>query len=641
MASELATTVSPSPSSDAGGAPLDSLGAPAVFEKRYREGVMLGRGGMGEVRELVDARVGRTVAMKTLHADTGADAAAQVRFVREARIQGQLEHPSVVPVYDFGRDPTGQPYFTMKQLRGKTLAQILAAIATGDREVTAAFSRRKLLNELRNVCLAVDFAHSRGVIHRDLKPGNIMLGDFGEVYVLDWGLAKLKTEATEPAPELEAAVDPGTGTTTSSAPTPRTSSLDIGDTSEQTAAGSLMGTPGYMAPEQVQGRTLTERADVYALGAILFEILAGEPLHHRDRSILEATLAGVDGRPSQRTDREIPLELDDLCVAATRTDPEERLPSARALADRIDRVLDGDRDLARHKQLAEEHTASGIAAAETALAGGVDAEAARQAALRELGKAMIYDPGHEPAVEAVSRLLLEPPKVAPPEVEQTMAESLSKRSREEAQLTAFAYLLPLPFLPLFAWMGIRDPLTIGVMVGTSLLAAGCSFEFSRSRTHNSWMLYATIALTGVFLFASARMFSAFVVVPALASATSVPVTYHGNRRLTVFAGFVLAIAVSLPVVLELAGVLSPTFAFTGDGLRLKSMALDIDNTAAIIGLTAFSIVIATLPMTLTARLTTRTGAYERELALHTWQIKQLMPRAHDLAAAPPKLRNFC
>ncbi len=153
---------------------------------------------MGEVRALDDRRVGRTVAMKTLH-DQSDSAGARMRFVREARIQGQLEHPSVLPVYDFGLDPQDRPYFTMKQLRGHTLSQILASLAAGDADTIDRYSLRKLLSELRDVCLAIEFAHSRNVIHRDLKPGNIMLGDFGEVYVLDWGLAKLTTEPVEVA----------------------------------------------------------------------------------------------------------------------------------------------------------------------------------------------------------------------------------------------------------------------------------------------------------------------------------------------------------------------------------------------------------------------------------------------------------
>src|SRR5262249_54753115 len=155
---------------------------------------------MGEVHLCRDARIGRRVALKRLRTQggPGSTPAARARFLREARIQAQLEHPSGVPVYDLGRTPRRREVFTMKRVRGRTLGQILRDAAT---------SRRKLLAAFSSVCLAIHYAHARGVLHRDLKPANLMLGDFGEVYVLDWGLAKITGETESNDEKVESLPD--------------------------------------------------------------------------------------------------------------------------------------------------------------------------------------------------------------------------------------------------------------------------------------------------------------------------------------------------------------------------------------------------------------------------------------------------
>ena len=201
---------------------------------------MLGEGGMGEVRLCHDHLVGRDVALKVMQPGAAAHAESRERFVREARVQGQLEHPAIVPVYDIGLRENGELYFAMKRVRGVTLRDVVrderAALAAG---LPPLRSRRALLSALSHVCLTVDYAHGRGVVHCDLKPGNVMLGDFGEVYVLDWGLAKCGGVA-----------EPGVTRVGARRVRP---TKDEASERGATMAGSLLGTPGYMAPEQARG----------------------------------------------------------------------------------------------------------------------------------------------------------------------------------------------------------------------------------------------------------------------------------------------------------------------------------------------------------------------------------------------------
>src|SRR3954469_2659561 len=194
----------------------------------YQVGALIGRGGMGEVVVAQDQRIGREVAVKRIRAKAPTHDAVD-RFLREARIQARLDHPAIVPVYELGTDADGRPYFTMKRLAGVTLSRKLADNGPV----------QPLLRAFVDVCLAIQLAHSRGVVHRDLKPSNIMLGDYGEVYVLDWGVARVLDD-----PHHSIAV-----------------AGDIQSLDGQTRAGAVLGTPGYMAPEQVRGAEVSTPAD--------------------------------------------------------------------------------------------------------------------------------------------------------------------------------------------------------------------------------------------------------------------------------------------------------------------------------------------------------------------------------------------
>ncbi|MFO0680212.1 MAG: serine/threonine-protein kinase, partial [Polyangiaceae bacterium] len=182
---------------------LDALGREEGAATRYRRTTLLGSGGMGDVHLCADERIGRDVAMKVIRRMRAENPEMLERFLREARVQGQLEHPAIVPVYDLGVLPDGSTFFTMKRVNGRTLSDVLEAQRSGNSTALEHYSLHRLLADFSRVCLAVHFAHARGVLHRDLKPSNVMLGEFGEVYVLDWGIAKLVTPEESQRPIVD------------------------------------------------------------------------------------------------------------------------------------------------------------------------------------------------------------------------------------------------------------------------------------------------------------------------------------------------------------------------------------------------------------------------------------------------------
>jgi serine/threonine-protein kinase len=254
---------------------------------RYQVVDEIARGGVGIVQRCHDVDLGRDVAMKLLREDRLGDVSVLNRFVDEARIGGQLEHPGIVPIYDVGLEDDQRPYFTMKLVQGRTLSSLLAE----RRDVTQ--DRPRFLQVFLQVCQTVAYAQSKGVIHRDLKPANIMVGAFGEVQVVDWGLAKMLPK--RPTSDLRSPirdVPDGASGREGSDPVASAQSRGVVSASGQSECGDVMGTPAYMPPEQAQGDVarLDERADVFSLGAILCELLTGEPPYPGDR---EAALRGA------------------------------------------------------------------------------------------------------------------------------------------------------------------------------------------------------------------------------------------------------------------------------------------------------------------------------------------------------------
>jgi hypothetical protein len=261
------------------------------------------------------------------------------RFAEEAQITAQLEHPNVVPMHDLGLDPEGRAYFSMKLIRGQSLQRILEKRQQNDPETLAKFGLRRLLDVFLQVCQAIEYAHARGVIHRDLKPANIMVGDFGEVLVMDWGVAKLKGKSD--ASTDEAAVtafgesgDPEHGPRTRSTPPPEVTSVRTGNEAWATQMGTVLGTPAYMSPEQATGATVDERTDFYALGVILYEMLCGKvPFDEEDPLQTIARMLTEAPEPPSKRNRTAPLALEALALRLLEKDPERRtltIPQIRA-----------------------------------------------------------------------------------------------------------------------------------------------------------------------------------------------------------------------------------------------------------------------------------------------------------------------
>ncbi len=305
--------------------------AGAATESRYQRLSLHGAGGIGQVWLARDTELGRDVALKQLRPETAQDAASRARFLEEARVTGQLEHPNIVPVHDLVRPADGsQPYYIMRFVKGRTLSAAVAAYH--DNPQAGRIELLGLMNAFLAVCNALAFAHSRGVLHRDLKGQNVILGEFGEVNVLDWGLARRMGDRETANALVPAADGPG--------PTP-------------TLPGQVLGTPGYMAPEQAAGRTdeIDARTDVYGLGAILYEVLTGRPpfstavgtgtgiVTALDLPALLRRIQTESPRPPRQVRPAAPPALEAICLKALSRRREDRYQSAAELARDVQRWL--------------------------------------------------------------------------------------------------------------------------------------------------------------------------------------------------------------------------------------------------------------------------------------------------------------
>ena len=344
----------------------------------YTKKKILGKGGMGEVWQVTDPELNRTVALKIMHDKYASDDDANEDFDEEAQINAQLQHPGIVPVYSFERLDSGTRYLTMKEIEGQTLKEVIRSVHLNIRNQKHSpdgWTIRRLVDAFHSICETMAFSHTRGVIHRDLKPANIMLGDYGEVQIVDWGIAKVLPNNNHHlrfGPKQE--------------PVKTRRSMS----NKEEPEGMIIGTPAYMSPEQALGHIhrMDHRSDIYSLGVILYEILTGETLHKGSiKEILEQKRAGklyskstdlqseetvplpdVTGQwiedatrdftgetgptldvptleefviPDVYKGRQLPKELVAICTKAMQQDPKDRHPSAKVLAQEVQDWLDG------------------------------------------------------------------------------------------------------------------------------------------------------------------------------------------------------------------------------------------------------------------------------------------------------------
>jgi serine/threonine protein kinase len=314
---------------------------PGSNRERYVYEGEIGRGGMGAVYRVRDNDLRRTLAMKVAHANaesepTEGEPSLLDRFLEEAQVTGQLDHPGIVPLHELGIDAKGRVYFTMKLVRGRHLGEVFE-LAKQHRE---GWSRERILIVLVRVCEAMAYAHAKGVVHRDLKPANVMTGRFGEVYVMDWGLAKVRGRSERKK---------RTSSTVSFVATRRTS--ESGDASRgamETSHGTVFGTPAYMSPEQARGEIelVDERSDVYSIGAILYHHLVGHaPYAHGGTRVSgeEVLRRLLEGPPptSKELAPDAPPELTAICDRAMAREPEARYATTHAIADDLRSFLVG------------------------------------------------------------------------------------------------------------------------------------------------------------------------------------------------------------------------------------------------------------------------------------------------------------
>lgn len=398
-APDSAPDVTPEPALDA------QVGqAPAELPARYLDAGLLGVGGMGVVRRVRDTVLNRDVAMKRMNAALAQSPADRTRFVHEAQVLAQLQHPNILSIYDFGSLADGAPYFTMTEIEGETLRDVLrrvhgASDESGWHELADGWNLHRLVDALDDVARAIAYAHGRGVLHRDIKADNVMVGRMGEVLVVDWGLAdRFVASSTTPpgsSPERRRSSSPSSAAPPAAAP--RAVELTAGG---PRPTGVLYGTPRYLAPElaRLAGDRPNEVTEVYALGVILYEILVGPVTIEADsiagllKKVAAEGLPAVprraltdDGERGEQRCRfvsargaPLPDDLVAICERATALEPADRYPTALAFAEALGAWLDGSQkrdralalfahaqamtaDVARLEQLSRQQRSQGVA----------------------------------------------------------------------------------------------------------------------------------------------------------------------------------------------------------------------------------------------------------------------------------------
>jgi len=478
----------------------------------------------------------------------------------------------------------------------------------------------------------VDFAHERGVLHRDLKPANIMLGGHGEVYVLDWGVAKVRSASRtfESSSTLAIAL-----------PFPGDSSpRDVvgAEKSSPTAAGAVLGTPGYMAPEQLLGGDVDARTDVYALGGILFEILTHQPLHGGGTlsAMMKRALEGADARTSVRApDRDVAPELEAVCVSACAKDRSRRYASPRQLADAIEAYLSGDRDLELRRSLARSHLARARTVAARALLPGAP-NTERSEALREIGRAVALDPEDRTALALLVTMLTDPPKETPPEVAEAVEASRRESQRRMLPRVFLFYTLSWAlFLPFQAYLGILDINLIMLPIGAWTIAAlGVLWAYKRFRQAQQLLVYLTV-LSAAACGLSSLLFGPLLIVPTIVVMSTMGTILMTRRDRRPFLLLCNGLALLVPTAMAWLGVHPVSHVVIGNRtLAVNMAAIAITRDGAFAILTVSNVALFFIGAIFAARYRDALTAAETKNELQAWQLRQMVPAEASRALEP-------
>jgi len=560
-------------------------------EARYEQVRVLGQGGMGEVALVRDHRMGRDVALKTVRVELASPAAREA-FVAEARMQAQLEHPSIIPIYDIGVDHHGHEYFTMRAITGTTLSKVLQQLRANDVATMAEYTTVRLLELFRRLCLVIEYAHEKGVIHRDLKPGNVMLGEYGEIYVLDWGLAQWRSQPSE-----------------SSDPT-----------------APVLGTPGYIAPEQTfAGTQIDHRADVYALGAILFEFLSLQRLHvGRDsQEILKSTRRKHSVTAQQRApERDIPPELDAACARATSFSPANRYDTVSELREDIDKFLDGHRNQTLRRELADRHAMSATTATELAFSETRDAEMHRRRALQDVARALALDPDNAGARRCLVKLIAEPPPILPAEVRDEIARGVESEGKFAFKLGAIAYAVFVVITLVTLLQGLRSWSGLAIVAGCVGVAGLWCVRLSRTFRPAEALGVFTLSSTAITV--ATGFYGPLVMVPVLAAANVITFNMAIVRRFRAHVFVIGSLVFLVPALAEWTGIVDPFYAMEAGRIVIRPRFIEFDETMVRIALVLVNIAAIVVPTLVVWKLADIKDDLRRKLVLQSWQLRQLV-----------------
>ena len=569
------------------------------FDERYRADKLLGQGGMGEVRLHRDQLIGRNVAVKTIRPQLINTGDYRARFLREARIQGQLEHPAIVPVHDVGLMPDGRLYFTMKEITGQTLRSILRALKEEKGSDVPRKNRRRLLSAFSRLCLAIDYAHQQGVAHRDIKPENVMLGSFGEVWVLDWGMSSAGVQ-----PDSESGIS--------------------GEPLTVTQDGLVFGTPGYAAPEQLKlvAGEIGPKCDVYTLGVILFELLTFKPFHTGGNLNALLWSAAMGGALTVEDDHGLEPELIDLIRACTQRDPNARSITTRDIHDAVEHFLDGVRDLALRQDLAHAHLEIANHALQHT---GADNMGDRQDALRALGQSLALDPGNEEPLDLLANVLNRPVTYLPEAVEARIEKQYQQRLKTMVAWGKLTMMVSILLLwPILRAIGIRESGPVNsffaLAVGMILLAV----YLSRSDAWQPRVIKIAIVLSTVTMGALTVFFGPLIVTPLFILCNTAAWTFVLPKQFIRFTiGTALLVAI-VPVLCETVGTIR-FYSFDGSAMLVRSSVIEMSPALTIPFIALSTVAALGILAVIGVKLRATIDANERRVEFMNWQLQEIFP----------------